>query len=105
MERQRTITELLNLKGRVYVYCANKAVAQRFMQDAENECFLFADGVNPTQRQADDIFAIYPNHTLNYVGWAGHMAFKSPKAVVGGPLIRVDYIRYITGEKKFLWKK
>jgi hypothetical protein len=104
MKKERTITALLNLKGRVYVYLANKAIAERFMKDAEDECFAFGDGVKPTERETDDIIALNKDHTINYLGWCGHLAFKNPKAFCPRPLIRVDYIKYITGEKHYFYK-
>ncbi len=104
MKTERTITALLNLEGRVYVYFANHAIAERFMKDAEDECFTFSDGAKPTERQTDSIIALNRNHTINYVGWCGHMAFKNPKAFIPQPLNRVDYIKYITGEKDYFYK-
>lgn len=105
MKTERTITALLNENGRVYVYLANHAVALRFMKDAEDECFTFADGVKPTERNTDSIIALNADHTINYVGWCGHMAFQNPKSYVPQPLIRVDYIKYIAGERDYYYRE
>lgn len=93
----RTIKNLLTLEGRVFIYLKSKNICSIFLNNAEEEGFTFGDGVKPTQREGADIFALHQDWTLNYVGWAGHMAFHHPDAVIGEPLIRVDYGRYLSG--------
>ena len=53
----RTIAELLNLDGRVYVYVPSKNIRRLFLKNAQKEGFMFADGVNPTKRRAYDDMA------------------------------------------------
>ena len=94
-----TIRQLASQIGaRVYVYLADEETAKRFLQDAEKEGFLFADGVKPTQRKADCIYALNSNMTINYVGFTGHMAY----GCAGGSdksLIRVDYRDFLNRAK------
>ena len=92
----KTVKALAGLKGRVYVYLANQEIASRFLQDAENEGFIFEDGAKPTSRACDTVMAINHNHTINYVGAVGHIAFGSGTTQIGNEdLIRVDYRQYV----------
>ena len=100
----RTITDLLSSNGRGYVYLASKELAEQFLSHAEAEGFTYGDGVDPTKRHTSDIFALNSNRTINYVGWAGHMAFHHPDKVMGQKLIRIDYGRYISGKKQYVIK-
>lgn len=87
-----TIQSLLsNYKGRIYVFLASAEIGKRFLQDAENEGFTFGDGVKPTQREAEDIFAINEDMTINYVGFVGHLAYRLADKIGDRPLIRIDY--------------
>lgn len=87
----KTITELSKLNGRVYIHLATPELGWQFLEQAESEGFTFRDGVKPTQREAADVMALNPDHTINYVGFAGHIAYQSGAKVVGQrPLIRVD---------------
>lgn len=81
--------------GRVYVYLANEEIGRRFLEDSEKEGFTFADGVKPTERDMDCIYALNPNMTINYVGFVGHMAFGCAKKIGDERLIRVDYREFI----------
>lgn len=87
----RTVSNLLNLGGRIYIYLASSNLSALFLKNAETEGFTFGDGVKPTKRDGAHIMALNPDWTINYVGWVGHMAFRYPDGVVGDPLIRVDY--------------
>lgn len=89
---QTAISNLLNLKGRVYVYLADEETGKQFMQQAEIEGFTFKDGVKPTQRDWEGILALNRDLTLNYVGFVGHMAFGAKAKKIGKEkLIRYDY--------------
>ena len=81
--------------GRVYVYLANEEIGRRFLEDSEKEGFTFADGVKPTERDMDCIYALNPNMTINYVGFAGHMAFGCANSIGGKPLIKIDYREFL----------
>lgn len=77
--------------GRIYIYLATDDIGKQFLQDAENEGFLFHDGVKPTQREADSIFAINDDMTINYVGFVGHVAYQAANKIGNQPLIKIDY--------------
>lgn len=98
----RTVKQLLNLDGRVYVYLSSKFVAQVFLKNAQAEGFRFRDGKKPTRRKWDDIYALNHNFTLNYVGWIGHIAFYHPEMPSNEKLIRVDYSAYISGSDNYI---
>lgn len=95
---KRTIRDLLNKQSRVYVYLKNEEVAKGFLLVAENEGFSFCDGTPPTQRECASVMAVNNDMTINYVGFAGHMAFGCAESVGGKRLFRVDYQRYMMGE-------
>ena len=91
----RTIAELLNLDGRVYVYVPSKNIRRLFLKNAQKEGFSFDDGAKPTKRRAyDDIYALNKDFTLNFVGYIGHIAFHHPEVPNDYNLIRVDYATY-----------
>ena len=93
IENIKTITELSQLDGRVYVHLPTDELATQFMRQAEAEGFTFADGVKPTERFATEVMAVNSNHTINYVGATGHTAFGAGAKTVGGrPLIRMSYL-------------
>ena len=98
----RTINNLLSLEGRIYVWLEDEEIQRRFMQDAEAEGFTFGEDRLPTRMPLDSIVALNINHTLNYVGIIGHMAFDHPTHVSGQKLIRVDYEKYIAGDDDYL---
>ena len=89
----KTITELSQLNGRVYVNLPTGELAKQFMQQAEAEGFSFVDGTRPTERAATAVMAVNPDHTINYVGATGHMAFGAGVEAVGGcQFIRMTYL-------------
>lgn len=77
--------------GRIYIYLATADIGKQFLKDAENEGFMFRDGVKPTQREADSIFAINDDMTINYVGFIGHVAYQAANKIGNKPLIKIDY--------------
>lgn len=77
--------------GRIYIYLATEKISKRFLRDAESEGFTFRDGVKPTQREEDSIFAINDDMTINYVGFVGHVAYQAADKIGNKPLIRIDY--------------
>ena len=102
----RTIAELLNLDGRVYVYVPSKNIRRLFLKNAEEEGFRFADGVKPTRRRAyDDIYALNKDFTINYVSYIGHIAFHHPEVPNDYNLIRVDYAAYLSGAENYIMEK
>ena len=77
--------------GRIYIYLATTDIGKRFLQEVENEGFMFRDGVKPTQREADSILAINNDLTINYVGFVGHVAYQAADRIGNKPLIKIDY--------------
>ena len=99
----RTIKELANKNGRVYVYLEDEETGNKFMTQAENEGFKFPDGVKPTERCYAEIMAVNRDTTINFVGMNGRIAFGSGAKTVGNEeLIRVDYKKYIDGDRKYI---
>ena len=102
----RTIANLLNLDGRVYVYVPSKNIRRLFLKNAQDEGFMFADGVKPTRRRAyDDIYALNKDFTLNFVCYIGHIAFNHPEVPNDYNLIRVDYAAYLSGTENYIMEK
>ena len=92
----RTIRNLLKSEKKTYIYLNSKAIRYRFMSDAELEGITYADGVLPTEREADDIMCLCPDGTICYVGFVYRMYNKARK-----DLMRVDYQKYIKNEIKY----
>lgn len=96
----KTIRELTELNGRVYVYLADEATGRQFLEQAEQEGFTFGDGVEPTQRHWSVLMAVNHDGTINYVGTSGRIAWSSGAKTVGGEtLIRVDYRKYLAHDE------
>lgn len=93
----RIVRELAKMDGRVYVFVKDDVVTNQFLQDAEEEGFTFGDLCKPTERKEKaDIYAINKDGTINFVGFAGHMAFHHADHVGKDVLIKVDYEKYIS---------
>ena len=92
----RTITELYSLKGRVYLRVGSIATYEHFRKTATGEGFSLPDGY-------DDIFAFHSDYKFVHPGFAGHMLFHNPKACYGDNLIRVDYTKWISGAKSYIY--
>ena len=103
---ERTIKNLANMDGRVYVFLENVEIGEKFMERAEAEGFTFGDGVKPTERCYAEIMAINNDMTINFVGTNGRIAFGGGAKTVGGKkLIRVDFEKYITGAENYEYKR
>ena len=94
----RTVSNLLNLEGRVYVYLKSENIVNLFLKNAEAEGFTFGDGVKPTGRDHSDIYALHDDWTINFVGFVSHMAFHSPAE----QFIRVDYGKYLSSSEDYI---
>ena len=107
MKTERTVKALAEMKGRVHVYLPYRAIGTRFIQLAEKEGFTFGDGVKPSHPERGYSLIMGVNHdlTLNYVGIVGRMAFYSGcRKFCGEKYLRVDFAKYINGEKRYLIK-
>ena len=106
MENKRTIKELSRTNGRVYVYLANDEIGNLFLQTAEEEGFTFGDGEAPTSRAYAEIMAVHHDSTINFVGANGRIAFGSGTKTIGDEkLLRIDYQKYVGGEKDYFYGK
>ena len=91
----RTIKQSAELEGRVYVHLANGKVGNDFLRQAEAEGFIFGDGVKPTERDYAAVMAINQDHTINYVGFVGMMAYGSGAKMIGNKqLIRIEFEKW-----------
>ena len=91
-EEIMTIKELSEMEGRVYVHLANAEKAKKFLRQAEEEGFTFRDGARPTERECAEVMAVNHDHTINYVGFAGHVAYGSGADKIDDEkLIRIEY--------------
>ena len=97
----RTVRELCELGERVFVYFSDRDVGNEFLRNAEREGFVFGDEKKPTSKEYDEVMAIHPDGTLNYLGFIGYMAWRHPESSVP-KLIRVDSARYKAGFKNYL---
>ena len=86
-----------NLPRHIFIYCRGRNTAAIFLADAEAEGFTFGDGVKPTEKEYDGLFALHEDLTISYTGWAGHVLFRK----AAGNVIRIDYGRYIAGEADY----
>lgn len=98
----RTIKELSQRDGRVYVYLSNVSVGEKFMEQAESEGFAFTDGAKPTERCYAEVMAVNKDMTINFVGANGRIAFGSGAKKIGNDdLIRVDFAKYVAGKDDY----
>ncbi len=105
LKNKRTIKDLADLQGRVYLYFPDSDVRDHFITDANEEGVTYGDGVPLTEREPDSIMALNENMTVNFVGFAGHMHFMQPSSesqIRSKPLIRVDYGRYAAGDDYYI---
>lgn len=100
----RTISNLLNHEGRIYIYLASKNLSNLFLKHAEEEGFTFGDGVKPTEREADNLYSLSPDWTICYVGYIGRIAFHATNPVSDNPFFKIDYAKYLAGNPHYLMK-
>lgn len=91
-------THLLSLDRRVYLYFANTAVWDIFVAQATAEGFLWCDYTKLSEKGTCDIIAMNQNMTFNFVGFVGHMRFKSADEGI----IRVDFAKYRNGAEAYI---
>lgn len=103
--KKRTLLNLVDRKGKIYVYCSNSMLIELFLNNAETEGFLYSDGVKPTEREADNLYRITSDRTIYYVGWGGHMLFKLNGIKTVEPVYFIDYEKYLFGERRYILKQ
>ena len=92
----RTITELYSLKGRVYLWFNSTAAFDHFRKTADEEGFVLPCG-------HDDVLALHTDFEFVHPGWAGHMLFHNPEACYRDKLVRVDYTKWISGARDYIY--
>lgn len=84
----KSIKELVMKETRpVYVYLPSKAATLDFLRAAEKEGFLFGDGKRPTKKPLDDYYALHQDLTMNFIGFAGRLRWRSGD----DGILRVEY--------------
>ena len=78
--------KLLSTNKAVYVRTDTEEKALQFLQDSENQGFLFSDGSKPTDKNIASLFRILNNKTICYVGAIGHMRYQADTNI-----IKVEY--------------
>ena len=97
----KNLMELVKPNARVYIYLDSAETKQKFVSNADKEGFTYEDGARVSEREPDDIMAINEDHTINFVGTAGHIAFGAGAPVGGKELVRVDYNKFLSGDEVF----
>ena len=86
--------------GKIYVLLSDNETGRRFMEDVGKEGFTFGDGASPASRSFEEIMAVNRDHTVNYVGTNGRIAYSAGAQTVGGlPLTRLDYRLFLEENK------
>lgn len=97
MRENRTLTALACGEKRVYIFIANRELWKIFLKQAKKEGFALPAG--KLRRPAyDSVIALNSDMSFNYVGYIGHIWFR---ADANGRLRKVDFAKYINGEKNF----
>ena len=95
----KTIRELSEINGRVYIFLRTPELGRRFLLQAEQEGFTFGDGEKPTARQYAEVMAVNRDGTINYVGTNGRIAYGGGATHIGNKkLNRIDYELYLQRE-------
>ena len=92
------LTHLFEEDDKLYIYLRNPIIGKAFMQIAEDEGFLFSDGKKPTKRKSGDIMAIYKNKEICYVGYTGHIAFRSQNCNIK----KIDFEKLLNHSKDYI---
>lgn len=103
---ERKLRNLAKGNQKAYVYLSNDELGRRFLKQAKSEGFKFGDGTVPTQHMYEEIMAVNPDLTINYVGAYGRVAFGAGASQIGSTdLIRIDYEKFVNGEEDYFYKK
>jgi hypothetical protein len=93
----RTVRQLITEDKSVYIYLRNRAIAYRFLSDAEREGIPF--GTKPaTMAKPAKVFSLRPDGTTWYLtGFVSHMRYGHASDAV-----RIDYEKYVDGEAYYM---
>ncbi|MCD7828116.1 MAG: hypothetical protein LUG85_06240 [Clostridiales bacterium] len=89
---ERKIRDLISTTNDVYIILKSAEIAERFVNDADAQGITFGDGVSPKERSTGDIYRLYQDGTISYVGFVGHVRVANDHTIC-----RVDYEKYING--------
>ncbi len=98
----RTLTNLLNLDRRVWLYIQNKAVWEIFCNQAEKEGFIWSDGRRMNFIEFDNIVVLNNDLSFNYVGCIGHIWFGNSEDTAH---YKIDFAKYINGADDYFYEK
>ena len=96
----RTLKELAEKEGRVWLFCRDQHTGMAFFRQAKEEGFRWGDGsplTSPTWRYVVGVHSDLTVWRVSLFNWT-----LSYRASVGGTPLRVDYARYRAGEEDFL---
>lgn len=112
---ERKISNLCQLDGRIYLWFRDKETREQFCTDAEKEGYHYGDGVSLREREIQGCMALNEDLTVNFLGFAGRMAFgyadyvgaywdHERKCMMPGnrKIIRVDYAKWKAGQEDFI---
>lgn len=96
----RTIANLLNCKGRVYIFIRSESLRKLLQKNAEQEGFTVY-GIN------SDLFILKDDWTLRGVGFVDHVCFGNGVSHMGDetPIERIDVEQYLSGSQDYFYRK
>lgn len=95
----RTLKQLAEREGRLWVYLDNEKVGKAFLRQAQEEGFRFCDGRPLHSISWQYVFGLHSDMTVWYVSlfnWTLSFAGN-----VKGTPARVDYEKYMAGEEDY----
>ncbi len=101
MQTKRTLTQLLDLDKKVWLYFRNEELWKVFSKQAEAEGFTWSDGRKLKRVKFADIIAVNNDMTFNYVGLVGHIWFGNTN---DDTRYKIDFARYINGCESYFIK-
>ena len=99
-KKLRTLKQLAEKEGKVWVYLDNEEAGKAFLRQAQEEGFHFGDGVCPCAREWFYVMGLHSDMTICYASlynWTLSFA-----AHAEGTPVRIDYEKYMAGEADFL---
>lgn len=95
----RLIKNLIKDTPSVWIYCENEAFQKHFLKQAEVEGFQTINGQKPSELFHHQLYGI--DHNLN-VGYLAAMIWCLTFRTGNDEQVRVDYGKYISGEKDYI---
>lgn len=102
---ERTIKNIVNLGGVIYVHFSDPMCCAKFLNMAEEEGITSRTLNKPTEMHLADWLRVYTNGTLGYVQTNGRMLIMSGlKKASGETVHRIDFEKYINGDENYTWR-